>query len=55
MDLIIPIILASGFIIGFVGGMVGLVLRVLRFPVVLSIETSTSMTAGTNLGALLTQ
>ena len=36
--------------IGFVGGMVGLVLGVVRFPVVMSIETSISITAGTNLG-----
>lgn len=30
--------------------MVGLVLGVVRFPVVLSIETSASVSAGTNLG-----
>jgi uncharacterized protein len=40
----------SGFAIGFVGGMVGLVLGVVRFPVVMSIETLASITAGTNLG-----
>lgn len=40
----------SGLVIGFVGGMVGLVLGVVRFPVVLSIESSISITAGTNLG-----
>jgi uncharacterized membrane protein YfcA len=51
VDLVGPIVLAiSGFVIGFVGGMVGLVLGVLRFPVVMSVETSTSLTAGTNLG-----
>jgi uncharacterized protein len=51
VDLLSPIILAiSGFAIGFVGGMVGLVLGVLRFPVVMSIESSASITAGTNLG-----
>ena len=51
VDLISPFILAvSGFAIGFVGGMVGLVLGIVRFPVVLSIETSASITAGTNLG-----
>ena len=51
VDLLSPIILAtSGFAIGFVGGMVGLVLGVVRFPVVMSIETSASITAGTNLG-----
>jgi uncharacterized membrane protein YfcA len=51
VDLLSSIILAiSGFVIGFVGGMVGLVLGVVRFPVVMSIETSASVTAGTNLG-----
>ena len=40
----------SGLVIGFVGGMVGLVLGVVRFPVVMSVETSASITAGTNLG-----
>jgi uncharacterized membrane protein YfcA len=51
VDLISPFILAvSGFAIGFVGGMVGLVLGVVRFPVVMSVETSASLTAGTNLG-----
>ena len=30
--------------------MVGLVLGVVRFPVVMSVETSISITAGTNLG-----
>ena len=40
----------TGLVIGFVGGMVGLVLGVVRFPVVMSIETSVSITAGTNLG-----
>jgi hypothetical protein len=39
-----------GFAIGFVGGMVGLVLGVVRFPVILNIETSVSITSGTNLG-----
>ncbi|MFY9868315.1 MAG: sulfite exporter TauE/SafE family protein [Candidatus Nitrosopolaris sp.] len=37
-------------VIGLVGGMVGLVLGVVRFPVVMSVETSVSITAGTNLG-----
>jgi uncharacterized membrane protein YfcA len=51
VDLISPVILAiAGFAIGLVGGMVGLVLGVVRFPVVLSAETSASITAGTNLG-----
>jgi len=51
VELLGPFILAiSGFAIGFVGGMVGLVLGVVRFPVVLNIETSASVTAGTNLG-----
>ncbi|MFZ0326828.1 MAG: sulfite exporter TauE/SafE family protein [Nitrososphaeraceae archaeon] len=40
----------SGLAIGFVGGMVGLVLGVVRFPLVMSVETSVSITAGTNLG-----
>lgn len=40
----------SGLVIGFVGGMVGLVLGVVRFPVVMSVESSVSITAGTNLG-----
>jgi uncharacterized protein len=40
----------SGLVIGFVGGMVGLVLGVVRFPVVMSVEASVSITAGTNLG-----
>jgi len=51
VELLSPFILAiSGFAIGFVGGMVGLVLGVVRFPVVLNMETSASVTAGTNLG-----
>jgi len=40
----------SGFAIGFVGGMIGLVLGVVRFPVILSAETSVAITTGTNLG-----
>ena len=39
-----------GLVIGFVGGMVGLVLGVLRFPIVLGNEISASVTAGTNIG-----
>lgn len=51
VDLLSPIILAiGGLAIGFVGRMVGLVLGVVRFPVVMSIETSASISAGTNLG-----
>jgi hypothetical protein len=51
VDLLSPIILAiGGFAIGFVGRMAGLVLGVVRFPVVMSIETSASIAAGTNLG-----
>lgn len=38
-----------GGAIGFVGGMVGLVLGVIRFPFILEAETSASITAGTNL------
>ncbi len=40
----------AGLLIGFVGGMVGLVLGVVRFPLVLGAETSASIAAGTNLG-----
>ena len=36
--------------IGFVGGMVGLVLGVLRFPFILGSEVSIGATAGTNIG-----
>jgi uncharacterized protein len=51
VDLLSSIVLViSGFVIGFVGGMVGLVLGVVRFPIVMGIETSASVTAGTNLG-----
>jgi uncharacterized membrane protein YfcA len=40
----------SGLAIGFIGGMVGLVLGVVRFPVVMTVESSIGITAGTNLG-----
>lgn len=40
---------AVGGVIGFIGGMVGLVLGVIRFPFILEAETSASITAGTNL------
>jgi uncharacterized protein len=51
MDLLNSFVLAvSGFAIGFVGGMIGLVLGVVRFPVVMNVEPSLSITAGTNLG-----
>ena len=40
----------SGLLIGFVGGMVGLVLGVVRFPIVVAAETTASIVAGTNLG-----
>jgi uncharacterized membrane protein YfcA len=40
----------SGLFIGFVGGMVGLVLGVVRFPLVVSAESTASIVAGTNLG-----
>jgi len=39
-----------GLIIGFVGGMVGLVLWVVRFPIIITAETTASMVAGTDLG-----
>jgi uncharacterized protein len=38
-----------GWIIGFIGGMVGLVLGAIRFPFILEAETGVSITAGTNL------
>ena len=51
MNTVYLLVLAmTGLVIGFVGGMVGLVLGVVRYPVVMSIETSVSITAGTNLG-----
>ena len=53
METVYLVVLAlSGFVIGFVGGMVGLVLGIVRFPVVMSIESSISITAGTNLGVV---
>ncbi|MDE1812241.1 MAG: sulfite exporter TauE/SafE family protein [Thaumarchaeota archaeon] len=39
-----------GLAIGFVGGLVGLVLGVVRFPLVLGSEISASVAAGTNIG-----
>lgn len=39
-----------GLAIGFVGGMTGLVLGVLRFPLILGTEISAGMAAGTNIG-----
>jgi uncharacterized membrane protein YfcA len=51
VELVYSIILvASGFAIGFVGGLVGLVLGVVRYPVVMNVESTISITAGTNLG-----
>ena len=42
---------ALGLAIGFVGGLVGLVLGVLRFPLILATaESSIAVTAGTNIG-----
>ncbi|NOJ27416.1 MAG: hypothetical protein DA330_05335 [Nitrososphaera sp.] len=38
-----------GLAIGFVGGLVGLVLGVLRFPLIFA-ETSVAIAAGTNIG-----
>ena len=50
-DLFSLLVLAAvGLAIGFVGGMVGLVLGVLRFPFVLGAEASASVAAGTNIG-----
>ena len=39
-----------GLAIGFVGGLVGLVLGVIRFPLILGTEVSAGITAGTNIG-----
>ena len=51
IEIIYFLVLAlSDLVIGFVGGMVGLVLGVIRFPLVMRVETSVSITAGTNLG-----
>lgn len=50
MDILYILLALSGFAIGFVGGMVGLVLGVVRFPLVMNIESSIGVTAGTNLG-----
>ncbi len=50
-DIIQLTILAGlGLAIGFIGGMTGLVLGVLRFPLILSTEISAVMAAGTNIG-----
>ncbi len=50
-DIIQLTVLAGlGLAIGFVGGMTGLVLGVLRFPLILSTEISAGMAAGTNIG-----
>jgi uncharacterized membrane protein YfcA len=46
----IAILSLSGLAIGFVGGMVGLVLGVLRFPLIMGVEVSASIIAGTNIG-----
>ena len=50
MDILYILLALSGFAIGFVGGMVGLVLGVVRFPLVMNVESSIGVTAGTNLG-----
>ncbi len=50
-DLHLLIILGViGFGIGFVGGLVGLILGVIRFPFILGTEFSAGITAGTNIG-----
>jgi uncharacterized membrane protein YfcA len=50
MDVVTMILYSVlGGVIGFVGGMVGLVLGVIRLPFILETESSTSITAGTNL------
>lgn len=40
----------AGFAIGLVGGMVGLVLGVVRLPIILGVESSVALAAGTNIG-----
>jgi uncharacterized protein len=50
MEVFVMILYAVlGGAIGFIGGMVGLVLGVVRFPFILEAEISASVTAGTNL------
>ena len=39
-NLLVPILGIIGFAIGFVDGMVGLLLGVLRFPLIIGVETS---------------
>lgn len=41
---------AAALAIGFVGGMVGLVLGVVRYPIILGAESSAFVAAGTNIG-----
>jgi uncharacterized protein len=51
MELVYSIVLIiSGFAIGLVGGLGGLVLGVVRYPIVMNVEPTVSITAGTNLG-----
>jgi uncharacterized membrane protein YfcA len=51
MELVYSIVLIiSGFAIGLVGGLVGLVLGVVRYPIIMIVEPTVSITAGTNLG-----
>lgn len=51
LDLFGVLVLSSvGFIISFIGGMVGLVLGVLRFPFILSTGISVTESVGTNIG-----
>ena len=47
---VLSLLSGIGFAIGFIGGTVGLVLGVLRFPFILSSEASIAATAGTNIG-----
>jgi len=50
MEMLIMILYAGlGGVIGFIGGLIGLVLGVIRFPFILEAETSASIAAGTNL------
>lgn len=48
--LTLAILAAVGLAIGFVGGLAGLVLGVLRFPAIFGTEISASVVAGTNIG-----
>ncbi|MEO9363125.1 MAG: sulfite exporter TauE/SafE family protein [Nitrososphaera sp.] len=46
----LAVLAALGLAIGFVGGLIGLVLGVVRFPLIFGTEASASVAAGTNIG-----